>query len=179
MWTRRTLLLGLALLNPAPAGADLGPGLDAFVAAALTRGLGNPLIEVEDEPWNRGEYSLTLTRIGDADIRSSADWIETTVALKFEFAGRVRQDLLFTEVDINCTTEFNTQGSVALDFHFRDGAPTVVSSIELPIPEADVDCGAMSLPVQGVLEELVARNKPDWEEQLDAAVRERLEQLLR
>ena len=161
MLIRVVFVLLLALATP-PAIADLGSNLDAFVAAALTRGLGNPLIEIDDEPWSRGQYSLRLTRIGDADVRSAEDWIETRVPLRFEFEGRIRQDLLFTDRDINCATEFKTEGSVALDFHFRDGKPGVVSSIKLPIPEADVDCGAMSLPVQGVLEELVVRNKPAW-----------------
>ena len=161
-----------------PAWADLGPNLDAFVAAALTRGLGNPLISVTDEPWNSGEYSLTLTSIGHADIRSAGDLIEARVPLRFEFTGQIKRDLLVTELDVRCDTEFETEGAVFLDFRFREGAPNVVSTIELPIPEADVDCGLLSLPVQGVLEELVKRSRPDWEERLDSAIRQRMERLL-
>ncbi len=166
------------LVIAAPVRADLGPNLDAFVAAALTHGLGNPLIEVEDEPWSSGEYSLTLTRIGAAEIRSAEDLIEATVPLRFEFAGQVKRDLVVTELDVRCTTDFETQGSVQLDFRFRDGKPDVVSTVTLPIPEADVDCGILSLPVQGVLEELVTRSRPDWEERLDGAIRTRLRRML-
>jgi len=163
---------------PALTSASMGQQFERFFAAALLNNLPNPLVKISDQAWPGGTFSLNISRGDELVVSTAEDLLIGTIPLKVQFQGTVNQDLIFTQVNLDCSTQFETDSAVELQFSFITDSPDVSSKIHLPIPAVDVNCGEFTLPVQTLLQEVVNRQIPLWQSELDEAIELELKNLL-
>lgn len=166
------------LFLPVGVNSSMGQNFERFFAAALLNNLPNPLINVVDQKWPGGTFSLSIHRDDNLVISTAADQMIGTVPLKVDFKGKVNRDLVFTQVNFDCTSEFETDSAVEMVFAYQNDRPDVTSKIYLPIPPVEVNCGDFAVPVQTLLQEVIDRQIPEWQLLLDAAIEAELAKLL-
>jgi len=168
----------ILLMLPTGANSSMGQHFERFFAAALLNNLPNPLINVVDQNWPGGTFSLSIQRHDNLVISTAEDQMIGTVPLKVDFKGNVNRDLVFTQVNFDCTSQFETDSAVEMAFAYQNDRPDVTSKIYLPIPEVEVNCGDFAIPVQTLLQEVIDRQIPEWQLLLDAAIEAELAKLL-
>lgn len=120
-------------------------------------------------PWQYGHYNLHISKVGAADINSATSTITAGVPLRVRLSGQVKQQLFGQDINIACATEFETQSEMTLTPIFSK-ALTGQLDIHIPVPETELDCQGLKLPIKTTLEQLIAQEKPQWETQAEAQI---------
>ncbi|MBB6520169.1 DUF4403 family protein [Pseudoteredinibacter isoporae] len=150
--------------------------LNTLIERVLSKQLPEVLFHAKDIPWQYGHYNLHISKAGDAGIGSGPETITAKLPLKVQLSGKVKQKLFGQEIDIDCTTEFETNSEMIFKPVFAETLSSKLD-MQIPIPETELDCQGLKLPIKPALEQLIAKEKPEWEAQAEAELKKRLETL--
>lgn len=150
--------------------------LSSLLERALSKQLPEVLFFAKDVPWQYGHYNLHISKAGLAKVGSDKSNIKTQLPLLIRLDGRVKQKLFGQEIDIRCQTEFESSSELVFTPLFEETLSSELS-IELPIPETELDCQGLRLPIKSTLEQLIAKEKPNWEADAKKVLNQKLLEL--
>jgi hypothetical protein len=157
--------LALSLVSIAAFAAETAV-TEKLLSRLLNQNLHGNLFEARNLPWQAGSYGLTINRAGDANISSANGAIKITVPLQTSIVGNIDQDLGFTKVALDCSSQFNNIGELLVTPSFTAQEVKFAVDLKLPIPPVNADCGGISFPITTFLQQLVANNKSQWEQDI-------------
>lgn len=147
--------------------------LNSLLERVLSKQLPEVLFNAKDIPWQYGHYNLHISKAGEAGIGSNTDTITAKLPLKVQLSGKVKQKLFGQDIDIDCQTEFETNSEMIFKPIFAETLSSELD-MQIPIPETELDCQGLKLPIKPALEQLIAKEKPEWEAQAEAELKKRL-----
>lgn len=142
--------------------AQDGSALHRLVQTLLEKNLPTTLYEGRDIPWEYGQYNLTITKAGTSAVQSDSEQISALLPLNIKLSGNIKKKLFGSDINIACHSEFETQSQLALTPQWQNLNEAKLG-FEIPIPEADMDCQGLKLPIKIPLEQMIAKEKPEWE----------------
>ncbi|WP_353406555.1 DUF4403 family protein [Pseudoteredinibacter isoporae] len=147
--------------------------LNTLLERVLSKQLPEVLFDAKDIPWQYGHYNLHISKAGDAGIGSDPETITAKLPLNIQLSGKVKQKLFGQDIDIDCSTEFETNSEMIFKPVFAETLSSKLD-MQIPIPETELDCQGLRLPIKSALEQLIAKEKPEWEAQAEAELTKRL-----
>lgn len=150
--------------------------LNTLLEHIISKQLSQTLFTAKDIPWQYGHYNLHITKLGNAGIHSDKETITAELPLKIQLSGRVKQKLFGQEIDIACETEFETTSEMVFKPIFGESLSSELD-MQIPIPETELDCQGLKLPIKPALEQLIAKEKPTWEADASVELNKRLAEL--
>ncbi len=164
----------LATLLSTAAHAD--NALNMLLERAVSKQLPHVLFAAKDVPWEYGHYNLHIAKAGEADISSASETITAHLPLKVRLSGKVKQKLFGQEIDIACETEFETPSEIVFKPLFAESLSSELEML-IPIPQTELNCQGLKLPIKSALEQLIAKEKPNWEAEATVELNKRLAEL--
>ncbi len=171
-----TAAIVLAASSLASTAAYADNALNKLLERALSKQLPQVLFAAKDVPWEYGHYNLHIAKAGEADISSASETITAQLPLKIRLSGKVKQKLFGQEIDIACDTEFETPSEMIFKPLFAESLSSELE-MEIPIPETELNCQGLKLPIKSALEQLIAKEKPSWEAEATVELNKRLAEL--
>jgi hypothetical protein len=150
---------------------------DKLIASVINKQLPSPLYQQSDIPWDLGTYSLDINQTGNASFSSNATQLKLSVPLKANITGNVNQSLFGSNINMACASEVITQGHIVITPAIKTSGSTADVDITIPIPESQLDCDGLKIPVKSALEAFILKNKADWEMQIEADITALFKQL--
>ncbi len=150
--------------------------LNTLLEHIVSKQLSQTLFTAKDIPWQYGHYNLHITKQGQAGIKSDVKTITAKLPLKIQLSGRVKQELFGQEIDIACETEFETTSEMVFKPIYGETLSSELN-MQIPIPETELDCQGIRLPIKPALEQLIAKEKPTWEADASVELNKRLAEL--
>lgn len=140
---------------------------DKLIVALVDKNLPLVLYMEKAKPWQMGTYDLTVKKAGGVVFSSTHRYLSLTVPIKVEMTGQVNKEFLGQKILLNCSSVMVTQAR--LDIEPDINPPTSKASVEVsvPVPDANLNCDGLTLPIKPLLEQLVASKKLEWEQKLE------------
>lgn len=143
---------------------------DKLIVAALNKQMPTLLYEHADQQWDLGVYSLKIERNGTPGFISTESQLILSLPIKANITGKVEQVLFGNKIEVNCANAFNTQGRIVIEPLLKEEGSTASVDVTVPIPETDLNCDGLRVPVKSVIEKLVAQKKVEWEKEMEAEI---------
>ncbi|MFA7554182.1 MAG: DUF4403 family protein [Spongiibacteraceae bacterium] len=168
LWQRRfVLLLPCMLAQQAIAAENM---TDALIGRLIEQQLPTMLYQHKDKPWELGTYSVTVNKAGASRFVSTTKQLETAMPLNVVISGTISQAFMGETMNIPCHSQFVTQGKLNIVPLLKPDHVEVSVAIDIPIPNPSLNCGSFQLPIKIPLEQLVADNKAQWQQQVAAEI---------
>ena len=169
------ILLGLLLACISAVNAQSVS--DQLIVALVDKHLPQVLHQEKGTSWKMGTYDLSVYKTGGAIFSSTHKYLSLTVPIKIVMTGQVNRKFLGQKILLNCSSEVVTQAR--LDIEPVVNPPQSKASVEVsvPVPEANLNCDGLILPIKPLLEQLVASKKQQWELQLEQDILNMFKQL--
>jgi hypothetical protein len=81
--------------------------------------------------------------------------------------GQVNKEFLGQKILLNCSSEVITQARLDIEPVINPPKSTASVEVSVPVPESNLHCDGLKLPIKPLLEQLVANKKQEWEQQLE------------
>ncbi|MDU0353544.1 hypothetical protein RS130_06010 [Paraglaciecola aquimarina] len=150
---------------------------DELIVALVDKHLPHTLHQEKARTWAMGTYDLTVTKIGGAKFSSTHKYLSLTVPIKVVMTGQVNRQLLGQKFLLNCSSEVKTQTRIDIEPIINPPHSKANVEVSVPIPESNLNCEGLKLPIKPLLEQLVISEKKDWELQLEQDILDILQQV--
>lgn len=150
--------------------------INKLVVDLVDRRLPAVLYQHTDKPWEMGTYSLTIKKIGDPGFSSTDTRMNLTLPVEAIVHGKVKQNLFGTNINMDCHSKVITDGRVQIEPKISATGTKAKVVIFIPVPESQMDCDGLKLPIKPLLEKLIADNKSQWEKDLELNINQLLQQ---
>jgi hypothetical protein len=129
--------------------------------------LPNLLHQEKATPWQMGTYDLTVNKTGGAIFSSTHQYLSLTVPIKVIMTGQVNKELFGQKILLNCSSEFVTEARLDVEPTINPPESSANVEVSVPVPEANLNCEGLKLPIKTLLEQLVLTKKREWQKQLE------------
>jgi hypothetical protein len=140
---------------------------DQLIVALVDKHLPQVLHQEKATPWQMGTYDLTVNKTGGAVFSSTHKYLSLTVPIKVVMTGQVNKEFLGQKIALNCSSEIITQARLDIEPDINPPRSKASVEVSVPVPESNLNCDGLILPIKPLLEQLVATEKRDWEQQLE------------
>jgi hypothetical protein len=140
---------------------------DQLIVALVDKHLPQVLHQEKSTPWKMGTYDLTVNKTGGAVFSSTFKYLSLTVPIKIVMTGQVNKEFLGQKIILNCSSEIVTQARLDIEPVINPPRSRADVEVSVPVPESNLNCDGLILPIKPLLEQLVANKKKDWEQQLE------------
>ena len=93
--------------------------------------------------------------------------ISLTVPIKVEMTGQVNKTFLGQKILLSCSSEVFTQARLDIEPVINPPESKASVEVSVPVPESNLNCDGLILPIKPLLEQLVASEKQQWEQKLE------------
>lgn len=140
---------------------------DQLIVTLVDKHLPKVLHQERSSPWQMGSYDLIVSKTGGAIFSSTHQFLSLTIPIKVLMTGQVNKTLFGQKILLNCSSEFATEAR--LDVEPTINPPESNASVEVlvPVPEVNLNCEGLKVPIKPLLEQLVATKKQEWQRQLE------------
>jgi hypothetical protein len=140
---------------------------DKLIVALVEKHLPQVLHQEKATAWEMGTYDLTVSKTGAATFSSTHQYLSLTVPIKVMMTGLVNKVFIGQKIILNCSSELVTKAR--LDIKPMIDPPKSKTSVEVsvPVPESNLNCDGLILPIKPLLEQFVADKKRQWEQKLE------------
>jgi len=118
----------------------------------------------KDIVWEHGTYSVTVKKNGKPKIKSNDKLINAIMPVKVNLHARINKDLGVTKISINCLAEFVTDGDLSIIPDRKSKYRKTDAIVNIIVPNVDMNCDGLKIPISAQLRSLVAQNKVKWEQ---------------
>lgn len=150
---------------------------DQLIVALVDKHLPQILHQEKATPWNMGTYDLTVHKTAGAKFSSTHQYLSLTVPMKVIMTGQVNKVFLGQKILLNCASEFVTEAKLDIEPVINPPESRASVEISVPVPEANLNCDGLILPIKPLLEQLVATKKQQWQQQLEKDILTMFKQL--
>lgn len=140
---------------------------DKLIVALVDKHLPQELYVEKAKPWQMGTYDLTVNKTGGVDFSSNQQRLSLTVPIEVVMTGQVNKVFLGQKIVLNCASNFVTQAKLDIQPVINPPVSKADVAVSVPIPEANLICDGLTLPIKPLLEQLVASKKQEWQQQLE------------
>ncbi|WP_233267370.1 DUF4403 family protein [Paraglaciecola sp. L3A3] len=140
---------------------------DEFIIALVDKHLPKVLHQEKATRWAMGTYDLTVTKTGGAKFSSTHKYLSLTVPVKVVMTGQVNKQLLGQKILLNCSSEIITQTRIDIEPIINPPTSRANVEVSVPVPESNLNCDGLKLPIKPLLEQLVATEKKEWQQKLE------------
>jgi hypothetical protein len=140
---------------------------DQLIVALVDKHLPQVLHQEKATPWKMGTYDLTVYRTSGAKFSSTHKYLSLTVPIKVKMTGQVNQEFLGQKILLNCSSEFVSEARLDIEPTIKPPESRADVEVSVPVPEANLNCDGLILPIKPLLEQLVATKKHEWQQQLE------------
>jgi len=120
----------------------------------------------KDIAWEHGTYSVTVKKNGKPTIKSNDKLINAILPVKVNLHARINKDLGVTKISINCIAEFVTDGDLSIIPDRKSKYMKTDAIVNIVVPNVDMNCDGLKIPISVQLRSLVAQNKVKWEQNI-------------
>lgn len=159
--------IALSLLFFCVQGAKAQSVTDQLIVALVDKHLPQVLHQEKSTPWQMGTYDLTVNKTGGAAFSSTHKYLSLTVPIKVVMTGQVNKEFLGQKILLNCSSEFVTEARLDVEPIINPPESRASVEVSVPVPEANLNCDGLKLPIKPLLEQLVASKKQEWQQQLE------------
>lgn len=143
---------------------------DKLIVAVVDKKLPPVLYEHVDKPWDMGVYSLVIKKIGKAHFSSTSTLLTLSFPIEAIVVGNVKQNLFGTQMTLLCDSKFVTNARVEIAPQLSAIGSKAAVSLFIPVPNSDLNCDGLMIPIRPILEKLISDNKQDWEQDLESDI---------
>ncbi|WP_252731890.1 hypothetical protein [Paraglaciecola arctica] len=140
---------------------------DQLIVALVDKHLPQVLHQEKATPWQMGTYNLTVHKASGAKFFSNQQYLSLSVPIKVMMTGQVNKELFGQKILLNCSSVFVTETRLDLAPEINPPESTASVEVSVPIPEVNLNCEGLKLPIKPLLEQLVATKKQQWQQQLE------------
>ena len=143
---------------------------DKLIGTLIEKKLPNTLYQHRDKPWDFGVYSLTVEKTGISNFSSDDKQLSVKLPLQITINGIFKQNLFGNKVSIGCNSQFLTDGIVDITPQIKPTNSEINASIDIPIPNPQLNCNGLKIPIKQALEQLIAEKKQGWENRMETEI---------
>jgi hypothetical protein len=140
---------------------------DQIIVALVDKHLPQVLHQEQATPWKMGSYDLTVHKTAAAKFASTHKYLSLTVPIKVIMTGQVNKEFLGQKILLNCASEFMTEARLDIEPLINPPGSKANVEVSVPVPEANLNCDGLILPIKPLLEQLVATKKHEWQQRLE------------
>jgi|GEM_PF-6746790 len=145
---------------------------DKMLGVLIEKNIPHQLYRNESLSWDYGVYSLNIVKNGQSKFSSTENHMISEVPLAVTMAGKLKNNLLFSNMNVDCKGDFNTRASVKITPQFSAKKDDIKADINLPIPEVFMDCNGFKLRIDSFLQQIVNNKKNEWQIQIENSFRQ-------
>ena len=120
----------------------------------------------KDAPWEFGTYSIKVVKNGKAILNSSADSLKAVLPVKVNLWARIEKDIGIAKISVNCLSVFFAKGKISLLPDKNTNYKKADAKVDVIIPDVNMNCDGLIIPISNALRKLVSDNKFKWESEL-------------
>lgn len=151
--------------------------VDQLVTRTLEKNLPEVLYDKADIPWDYGVYTLKISKAGQGVFKSNSNTLNGELPIHVALSGKAEKEIFGSLLKMDCEGQFNTTGALVITPLFDKDLVESDILINVPIPEAMLNCQGLQIPIKIPLEQLLADEKPKWEKRIKTEVDNILKQL--
>jgi hypothetical protein len=140
---------------------------DQLIVALVDKHLPQILHQEKATPWQMGTYDLTVHKTAGAIFSSTHKYLSLTVPIKVIMTGQVNKEFLGQKILLTCSSEFVTEARLDIEPVINPPESRAGVEVSVPVPNANLNCDGLKLPIRPLLEQLVATKKQEWQQQLE------------
>jgi hypothetical protein len=171
------ILFALSFFFLCAQGVNAQSVTDQLIVALVDKHLPKVLHQEKATPWKMGTYDLTVHKTAGAIFSSSNKYLSLTVPIKVIMTGQVNKEFLGQKILLNCSSEFVTEARLDIEPLINPPESRANVEVTVPVPEANLNCDGLILPIKPLLEQLVATEKQQWQQQLENDISTMFKQL--
>lgn len=160
-------LFALSLLLLSIQGVNAQSVTDQLIVTLVDKHLPKVLHQEKATRWQMGTYDLTVHKTGGAIFSSTHRYLSLTVPIKVIMTGQVNKTVLGQKILLNCSSEFATEARLDVEPTINPPESTASVEVSVPVPNANLNCEGLTLPIKALLEQLVVSKKQEWQQQLE------------
>ena len=161
------LFIVLSLLSATIASPAQSENIaDRLIGTLIEKKLPAVLYQHKDKPWELGTYSLTVKKTGQSNFSSSNTALQAKLPLQVIISGKIQKDLFGTAIMIGCNSQFYTHGTVNITPEIKPVNSQADVLIDIPIPNPQLNCDGLIFPIKEPLEQLIAEEKVNWQQDI-------------
>lgn len=161
------IFLVLGLILGCVHAANAQSVTDQLIVALVDKHLPQVLHQEKATPWQMGTYDLTVHKTSGAIFSSTHKYLSLTVPIKVMMTGQVNKEFLGQKILLNCSSEFVTEARLDIEPEINPPESRASVEVSVPVPNANLNCDGLKLPIKPLLEQLVATKKQEWQQQLE------------
>lgn len=123
------------------------------------------LHQQKNQPFQLGSYDITVHKAKAATLVSRASSWQLNQPIRVEFVAHISQNILGASLEFQCATEFASQSVWRITPNLEQG--TAAIAVTMPIPETELNCDGLKLPITTVLQQWFQREKNTWQQQAE------------
>lgn len=136
---------------------------DKLMQKLLDQQMPSVLHRVNNQAFQYGVYDVVVHKVGQTKITSTSTAITNSLPMRIEFLATIKQQIFGQTLSFDCKTQFKTINTWNIIPNLNTGEVAV--SMSVPIPDTQLNCEGLSLPVTTVLQKMIRDEKPKWEKE--------------
>lgn len=133
------------------------------------------IINAKDVKTDIGVINAKITRTGKISLSDTAKPASFSFPMAVTLNANIKQNLGAMVIDLQCASQFNTKGLIKITPAVNGQEFVTTTVVDIPVPEGvEADCKGIRLPVTAPLRNLIAQQKIQLEQAIDARLKEEL-----
>lgn len=120
-------------------------------------------------PWEHGIYSINVLKNGDPSFTSTDKSIKATLPIRVDLNAKINKQIGYMNLTVGCKSRFYTNGKLELTPLLDKGYKEANATINITLPEVNMDCEGLKIPITPHLNQLIKGNKIKWEKDIKYA----------
>lgn len=143
---------------------------DRMIEQLIDNRLPEVLHSEQNKPWEFGLYTVHVTKNGALDVHSDESSITISLPVEVDMKGKIDREMLGFKATLDCVNAFTTTALIKLTPNLSQPTSQPKAEISVPVPETQMDCKGVKMPVQVALENLITNQKKDWEAKVEQEI---------
>ncbi|MCW8936225.1 MAG: hypothetical protein OQK98_16045 [Gammaproteobacteria bacterium] len=119
--------------------------------------------------WEFGVYSINVVKNGVPGFISTDKSINAKLPIRVDLNAKIDKSIGYMKFKVACKSRFYTNGKLELTPIAAKGYKEANATINVPVPEVDMDCDGLKVPITATLTNLIKDNKMKWEHDIKTA----------
>ncbi len=150
---------------------------DDLILALIDKHLPKVLYTEKNKPWELGNYDLVVHKQGGVNFTSTDEWLNLSLPVQVKITGRINKQILGSQIVMNCSTNIVTDAQLRVYPIIKKQNSSAMVNIQVPVPPSQLDCDGLKVPITPLLKAIVAKEKQQWQKQLEQDIQGLMQQV--
>lgn len=143
--------------------------VNAVVQEYLEQQIPEKVFNINNAPWEHGVYSINVLKNGAPSFISTDESIKADLPIRVDLNAKINKKVGFIDLNVGCKSRFYTNGKLELIPILDKAYKEANASINVSLPEVNMDCNGLKIPITPHLNQLFKANKRKWENEIKYA----------